>query len=65
MIKRRFLKVTASLILTVLFICLLNFLFVPPMNDHWANRDRKISENEIDTLFIGDSLGMYSVQRGL
>ena len=62
MIKRRFLKVTASLILTVLFICLLNFLFVPPMNDHWANRDRKISENEIDTVFIGDSLGMYSVQ---
>lgn len=65
MYKKRILKMTASLILMSFIICLFNFMFVPPMNDHWANKDRKRYESIIDTVFIGDSLGMYSIQPSL
>jgi hypothetical protein len=40
----------------------LNFAVIPVMFDHWANHDRKLLNDKIDTLIIGDSFGKDSVQ---
>lgn len=62
MLKKRIYKLVAFFVSTSIIIYLMNFIFVPPMSDHWANHDRKINEDNIDTVFIGDSLGMNSIQ---
>lgn len=60
--KKRTLKVLASLLIVCLLFKLMDFLFIPVMFDHWANHDRKMNESKIDTIVLGDSLGMYCFQ---
>lgn len=63
--KKRALKLLASLLIFCFLFKLMDFFFIPVTFDHWANHDRKMNESKIDTLVLGDSLGMYCFQPGI
>ncbi|MBQ7549282.1 MAG: hypothetical protein IJT03_06215 [Clostridia bacterium] len=62
---KRLSKLAAVILAAVIVGGLINFALVPVMYEHWAQHDRNGYSDRIDTLIVGDSLTMYSVQPSL
>ncbi|MCQ2484102.1 MAG: hypothetical protein MJ168_02065 [Clostridia bacterium] len=59
---KRFSKILITALLIICLSCASNYLIVPISYAHWAKHDVRELTGKIDTLIIGDSLPLYSIQ---